>query len=65
MTYPPFIESTTGINIEPLFRRRCFGEGVGHVGAIYEEISPGRNSIEHARACLVDLICVCLVVENM
>ncbi len=64
MTHPPFIKSTVWVDIETLFGTRCFGEGVGHVGTVYEEILRGRDSVEHARACLVDTIRICFV-ENM
>jgi hypothetical protein len=64
MTYPPFIKSMVWVVIETLFGRRCFREGVGHVGTVYEEILRGRDGVEHARACLVDAICICFV-ENM
>ncbi len=61
MTYPPFIESVVGIDIETLLWRRGLCKHVGDVGTVYEEILGGTDSIEHPRAGLVDAVGVSLV----
>jgi hypothetical protein len=48
MTYPPFVESTIGVNVEALFGRRCFSESIGHVRPVYEEVLCGCYSVELA-----------------
>ncbi len=53
---PPFIKGAIRADVETLFRRRDFGEGVTNVGAINEEIFSHSNSIEEARACLIDAV---------
>ena len=64
MTYPPFIESVIGVDVDPLYGRWGFGESVGHVSTVYQEVLRGCYSIEHAGACLVNTVCVCFV-KNM
>jgi hypothetical protein len=61
MTYPPFVKSAVGIYIETLLRWRGLCKRVGDIGAVYEEILGGTDSIEHPRAGLVDTVGVSLV----
>ncbi len=46
MILPPFSKCLVGPDVESLFRRRHFGEGIAHVGAINKEVFGGRNSIK-------------------
>jgi hypothetical protein len=46
MIYPPFSKYLVGLDIEALFRRQRFGEGIAHVSAINKEIVGGCNSIK-------------------